>query len=121
MEKENIICIVCPMGCSLEVEHTGGEIISISGYGCKRGRDYGMAEITDPRRMLTTTVRVENGKIPVLPVKSEKPLPRDLLIECMKVINPVKVKAPVAMGEVVVENILGTGINIIATRTVEEK
>lgn len=115
-EKKNITCIVCPMGCNLEISYKAGKVTDISGYTCKRGLDYGWNESTNPVRVLTTTVRVENGRLPVLPVKSEKPLPKALLFECMKVINSVIVKVPVVYGDIIVENILDTGINIIAVR-----
>jgi CxxC motif-containing protein len=115
--KKSITCIVCPMGCSLEISYKDGKVTDVSGYTCKRGLDYGWTESTNPVRILTTTVRVENGRLPVLPVKSEKPLPKDLLFECIKVINSVMLEAPVAYGDIIVENILDTGVNIIAVKS----
>lgn len=117
MVKKNITCIVCPVGCNLEISYKDGKVIEVSGYTCKKGMDYGWAEGTNPKRVLTTTVRIKGGRLPVLPVKSEKPLPKDLLFECMKVINAVRLEAPVALGDVVVENILGTGVNIVAVKS----
>jgi len=117
--KKNITCIVCPMGCNLEISYKDGEVIDIFGYICKRGLDYGWAESINPVRVLTTTIRVENGRLPVLPVKSEKPLPKALLFECMKVINSITLKAPVACGDIVVKNILNTGVDIITVKSLK--
>ena len=114
---KNITCIVCPQGCSLEIWYNErNEIQEIKGYTCKRGLEYGRAESINPVRMLTTTVRIDGGKLPVIPVKSDKPLPKHLLFECMNIINKVKLRAPISSGEVVIENILNTGVNIITTR-----
>lgn len=120
-EKRNLVCIVCPMGCNMEVGFEDNGQLSVKGNSCKRGAVYAQAEFTNPVRTLTTTVKVENGKNPVVPVKSQKPLPKDLLFDCMKRINKVRIKAPVAIGEVVVENILGTGINIVAAANMPGK
>jgi CxxC motif-containing protein len=109
------------MGCNMEVEFGDNGALSIKGNGCKRGAAYAKTECTNPVRTLTTTVRVENGKMPVLPVKSQKPLPKGMLFDCMKCINTAKAKAPVAIGDMIVENILGTGINIVAAGNVSEK
>ena len=116
--KKNITCIVCPVGCNLQISYKRGKVVEVSGYTCKRGMDYGWAEATNPVRVLTTTVRLEGGRLPVLPVKSEKPLPKCLLFECMKVLNSIKLEAPVDLGDIVVENILDSGVNIVATRSI---
>lgn len=120
-EKRNMVCIVCPTGCNMEVGFEDNGQLSIKGNSCKRGAAYAQAEFTNPVRTLTTTVKVENGKNPVVPVKSQKPLPKDLLFDCMECINKVRIKAPVAIGEIVVEDILGTGINIIAAANMPER
>jgi len=78
--------------------------------------EYGWNESTNPVRMLTTTIQIDGGKLPVVPVKSNKPLPKDLLFECMNVIRKVQLKAPVRAGEVVIKNILNTGVDIVTTR-----
>jgi len=116
IKKRNITCIVCPQGCNLEVWYNNDVISEIKGYTCKRGLDYGWAESTNPTRMLTTTVRIEGGELPVMPVKSEKPIPKELLLESMDIINKIKLKAPIKSGEVILENILDTGVSIVATR-----
>ena len=114
MDK-TITCVACPLGCQLTVTMENGEIVSITGNTCKRGDAYARTEITCPTRSLTTTVRCEGGKHPVVPVKSSVPVPKEKLMECMQVINSVTVQAPVAVGQVIIQSILGTEANIIAT------
>ena len=113
--KKSLICVSCPLGCPIEVEIENGEVVSVAGNTCKRGDAYARAEITNPVRSLTTSVKVENGLHPVVPVKSSGPVPKDKMFDCMKEINSVTVKAPVKIGDVVIENILGLGVDIVAT------
>lgn len=114
--QKNIICVACPMGCGVTVDiEDNGEILSVTGNTCKRGDTYARAECTNPVRSLATTVRVTDGIYNVVPCKSAGSLPKDKIAECMKVINSVHVDAPVKLGDVLVENILDTGINIVAT------
>lgn len=113
--KKNLICVSCPLGCPIEVEIENGEVVSVTGNTCKRGDAYARAEITNPVRSLTTSVKVENGLHPVVPVKSSGPVPKDKMFDCMKEINSITVKAPVKIGDVVIENILGLGVDIVAT------
>jgi len=121
VETRNLVCIVCPVGCSLKVDINDGKVTGVTGNSCKRGAEYAKTECTNPIRVLTTTVRVSDGNITMLPVKSEKALPKGLLMDCMKVINQCSLKAPVRIGDVVLENILETGVNIIAASNVIEK
>jgi CxxC motif-containing protein len=97
-----------------------GKVVSVEGFSCKRGSEYAVLEVTDPRRVLTTTVKVSGADIPVISVKSRKPLPKGLIFDCMKVLNGVEVEAPVKTGDTVVSNILGTGVDIVATKTVSK-
>lgn len=114
--QKNIICVACPMGCGITVEIAdNGDILSVTGNTCKRGDAYARAECTNPVRSLATTVKVDGGIHNVVPCKSAGSLPKDKIMECMKVINTAEVKAPVALGDILVENILDTGINIVAT------
>lgn len=119
MENRNLTCIVCPLGCSLEVSIENKEVTDVKGNGCKRGNEYAKSECTNPTRMLTSTVRVEGGHSPLVSVKSDKPLPKGLLFDSMTVINSVKLNAPVKIGDVIVNNILDTGVNIVATRDID--
>ena len=113
--KKNLICVSCPLGCPIEVEIENGEVVSVTGNTCKRGDAYARTEITNPVRSLTSSVKVENGLHPVVPVKSSGPVPKDKMFDCMKEINSVTVKAPVRIGDIVIENILGLGVDIVAT------
>lgn len=115
-ETKNMTCIVCPVGCGLSVKFEDGKVVNVEGFNCKRGREYALAETTNPTRVLTTTVRINGARLPVIPVKSDRPIPKGKLFECMKVINDMELNAPVSIGDVVIRNILVTGANIIATR-----
>ena len=117
--KKSLICVSCPLGCPIEVEIENGEILSVTGNTCKRGDAYARTEVTNPTRMLTTTVKVEGGNAYVVPVKTSNPIPKGMMFECMEVINKASIKAPVSIGDVVIENILGTGVDIIATNYAE--
>lgn len=108
-------CVACPLGCPISVEFEGTEVFSVTGNTCKRGDAYAHTEITSPTRSLTTSVKVNGGIRPVVPVKSSCAVPKSKLFDCMKVINSVSVDAPVQLGQVIIHNILGTGADIIAT------
>lgn len=118
MDTRNLICTVCPVGCSITVTLDVDRVYDIKGNSCMRGAEYAAAESTNPVRTLTTSMRVENGLARMVPVKSQKPVPKGLLMDCMGVINQHILNAPVTVGEVVIENILNTGVNIIATGNV---
>ncbi len=117
-EIRNMVCIACPIGCHMKVTLENNEVIKVEGNTCKRGEVYAKAECTNPTRILTTTMRVKGGKYPLVSVKSAEPLPKGKLFECMKVINSVELEAPMSIGDVAVENILDTGVNIVLTRDV---
>jgi CxxC motif-containing protein len=112
---KDIRCIVCPTGCVVHVENVNGELI-IEGHSCKRGEEYAKDEYIAPKRILTTTMRVENGFLPLIPVRSDKPIPKDKLGETLKEIARKQVGAPIKMGDKLIENVLGLDINIIASR-----
>lgn len=115
MEVRELICVACPMGCQLTASIDNGVVVSVTGNTCPRGKKYAETECTHPVRPLTTTVKVEGGKHPVVPVKSADAIPKEKMFDCMKVLNEVTVKAPVQIGDVIVEDICSTGINIVAT------
>ena len=118
-EIKRLTCIVCPKGCDVEVLIENGQVKEIKGNKCKRGAGYARTECVDPRRILTTTVRIDGGEAPLISVKTDKPLPKSMLMDCMKYLNRVVLKAPVDIGSVVVEDILDTGVNIVATKKVD--
>ena len=114
-----LVCVACPLGCALSVElNDKGEVLSVSGNTCPRGEKYAVDECTNPVRMLTSTVKVNGGSLPVVPVKTSKPIPKDKMFDCMKVINSEVVDAPVRMGEVIICNVCDTGADIVATNEV---
>jgi len=113
--SKDIRCIVCPTGCLIHVENVNGELI-IEGHTCKRGEEYSREEFIAPKRILTTTMRVENGFLPLIPVRSDIPILKDKLEETLKEIASSKRKAPIKMGDVLIENVLGLNVNIIASR-----
>lgn len=115
MTKE-LVCVSCPIGCMLTVElNDKNEVISVRGNTCKRGEQYAKDECTNPVRMLTTTIKVSGGSLPVVPVKTSKPIPKGKMFDCMKVINNEVVDAPVKMGDVLIYNVCDTGVDIVAT------
>lgn len=113
---KNIICVACPMGCGITVELSdNGDILSVTGNTCKRGDAYARTECTNPVRSLTTTVKVSGGEHAVVPCKSAGAIPKGKIIACADYIRTVEAKAPVKIGDVLIENILDTGINVVAT------
>jgi len=109
-------CIQCPLGCRIVVKKEGKKILEIKGNDCTIGERYVIQEITNPERVITTTVFVKGGEIPLLPVRSEKPIPKNLVKEAIKELSTIVLNAPIKCGEVVYKNIAGTGINIISCR-----
>ena len=109
-------CIMCPMGCEMTVTLENGKFVSVTGNSCPRGARYAETEVTDPRRMLTTTVRIKGGLLPLLPVVSKEPLPKGKVAECVTFLRDIVVQAPVKAGDVIVPDILGSGVDIIASR-----
>ena len=115
--RHRVVCIVCPEGCELDIEERNGELLFPS-HACRRGREYAQQEIRDPRRVLTTTVRVRGGEIAMLPVRSAEPLRRGDLERAVRELSAVEVEAPVRMGEVVHEDVADSGVAVVACRTV---
>lgn len=112
-----LICIGCPRGCHLQVDEEHDYLVS--GNRCAIGARYGKEELTNPTRTLTTTVRLLNGNTNMLPVRTEKAIPKGLMKEAMKVINACEVSAPVKVHQVIIEDLLGTGVNVVSSKEVE--
>lgn len=119
MEIRTLTCISCPMGCPLTVEMDGDEIISVTGNTCKRGDVYARKEMTAPTRIVTSTVKVTNGNADMVSVKTKTDIPKDKIFDCVKCLKGVSVEAPVHIGDVIVPNAAGTGVDIVATKDVE--
>lgn len=116
MVKE-MVCIVCPMSCRLSVEMDKKRVKEISGNACPRGAKYATEEMTNPTRMVTSTVLLKNAALTRLPVMTRTPVPKRKIKDVMKQINKVKVKAPVKMYDVIIENVARTGVDVIASRS----
>ncbi len=111
----NLTCIICPFGCSMTLEHEEGNILSVTGNGCKRGLEYAKNECTDPKRTLTTTVKTVSGKF--VSCKTETPIPKESLFEAVKIINSLEIDLPIHIGDVIIEDVFGS--RILATENLE--
>lgn len=118
MERRNLTCIGCPMGCLMTVEMENGAVISVSGNTCKRGDDYARKEVTHPTRIVTSSVRVTGGTIPMVSVKTAHDIPKEKIMDIMACIEHVTVAAPVKIGDVIVTNAADTGVDMIATKNI---
>ncbi len=117
MNKE-LVCICCPMGCRLSVSlDDNGSVTEVTGNTCNRGKDYAISEMTAPTRMVTSTVISTEGVS--VPVKTKEPVPKEKIFETMEFIKKAELSLPVHVGDVVVDNVAGTGIDVIATRSFE--
>lgn len=122
MNTTTYLCIGCPLGCRLEVEDDElHHIVEVRGYDCKRGKEYAQQEYTDPRRMVTTSVVIQNGLWARLPVKTSVAVPKQLIREVNRAIQQITVAAPIKLGEVLMQNVLDTGADVIATRDMPTK
>lgn len=114
MIKE-LICITCPIGCHIEVDTNND--YSVKGNQCKRGIAYGKKELTSPTRTVTSTMIIEGGIYNRIPVKTDGEIPKKLIFKIMKEIDKISLKSPVQMGDIIIENILNTGINVVTSRS----
>ena len=112
-----IICVACPKGCRLDVQRKNGDLL-VTNAGCKRGREYAVGELNDPRRMVASTVRVRNGLHPLVPVYTEAPFPKALIPELLQEMRYIQISAPIKCGQVIIQDALKTGINVIASRDI---
>ena len=119
MERKELICIGCPLGCNLTVEMDCGQVVSVNGNTCKRGDDYARKELTDPRRIVTSTVPVAGGNLPVVSVKTASDIPKEKIRECLCALKGVTLTAPVQIGDVIVKNVADTGVDVVATKEIQ--
>ena len=110
--KRELTCIVCPQGCNLTVDFEDGKVLSVAGNTCPRGAKYAESECISPERMVTSTIKCDNGTI--VSVKTSRPIPKDKIFECMEIINKKIATLPIAKGDVIIENVFGA--NIVATQ-----
>lgn len=111
--KRNLTCIVCPRGCQMTVTLEDGKVINVEGNFCKRGVTYANDECTNPKRTVTSTVRCLDGSI--VSVKTESTIPKEKMFEVMEEINAVRPEGSLKIGDVVIKNVCGTGVNVVAT------
>ena len=111
-----LICINCPKGCHLHVDENND--YAVTGNSCPRGAEYGRSELLHPVRTVTSTVKITGAVLPRLPVKTDRPLAKEKMMDCMRLLDKVEVRSPVHIGDILVKNILGTDVNIVATKTI---
>ena len=115
--ERKFICVSCPLGCGLTVSlDESGTVTKVEGNTCPRGASYARSEVSDPRRVFASTVRVRGGKLPVCPIRSKTPAPKGKLFEIAKEVAKLEVNAPVKIGQVLLHNPCGTDIDIVASR-----
>ena len=119
--KKEMICIGCPLGCSLSVDYVGKTMQSINGARCKVGLEYAKKEISNPERTLTTTVRVKNGHLPLVSVRTSKPLPKNRIFDAMTLLAKVEIEAPIRIGEKIIQNLFDTSVSVVATKNILKK
>lgn len=119
-EERKFICVSCPLGCGLTVTlDDSGEVVKVEGNTCPRGESYARSEVKDPRRVFASTVRVKGGKLPVCPVRSKTPAPKGKLFVIAREVAGVVAEAPVKIGQVLIHNVCGTDVDIVASRDLE--
>lgn len=122
MKERKFICVSCPLGCDLNViVDDDGEVASVTGNSCQRGAAYARTEVKDPRRIFVSTVRVRGGRLPVCPIRSEFSVSREKIKEIARAIAKLNVKAPIKIGQVLIKNVCGTGVDIIASRDLSKQ
>ena len=117
--KRTFTCIVCPNGCEMEAEYEGAAVLSVTGNLCPKGRDYVTQELVDPRRTIATSVCVQSGTLPLTSVRTNRAIPKDRIFDVMNEINKQTLTAPVRIGDVVIENVLGLGSDVIVTKHID--
>jgi CxxC motif-containing protein len=113
--EEKVICVTCPKGCTLQVTRDGKTILKVEN-GCKRGHEYAKQELTDPRRMVASSVRIQGALHPLLPVYTSAPFPKPRINELLGVLRKLEVVAPIRVNDIICADVFGTGINVLASR-----
>jgi len=118
-EIREFICVTCPVGCTIRAEIEDGQLLAAEGNVCKRGITFVKEELSAPRRMLTTTVQVRGGTLPLVPVRTTEAIPKELLLEVARTLRHIVIDAPVKAHQVVLADALGCGVDIITSRSLE--
>ena len=119
VEKKHFTCVICPLGCEIDVELQGGNVVSMEGNKCQKGEEFVLQELEEPMRILTTTVPIKGAKWAMLPVRTDKAIPKRLLFKVIEQLADIELQAPVKMYDVILKNTAGTGANIVATRNMK--
>lgn len=117
MNNRELVCIECPLGCTLSVDIENCKVIKVSGNKCPKGQAYAVSEVENPMRILTATVCASGLALKMVPVRTDKPIPKDVIFKAMEIIQKTTLTRPVSAGEVIIGNILGLDANVIATRS----
>lgn len=118
-ENRNMTCIVCPVGCAMEVTIEDGQVAEVEGNECKKGITYAQEEAVAPTRTLASTVMVQGGVFPLVPVRTAEEVPKGRIEDIMEVLSTVELEAPVKIGQVIVANVVDTGVDVVATRSIK--
>ena len=118
MTTKNLVCITCPLGCLLTVSLDNSEVVEVKGNICPRGATYAKKELTNPTRVVTTTVKVAKGKDVMVSVKTQYDIPKEKIKECIKELQDLVVTAPIGIGDIIKANIANTGVSVVATKNV---
>jgi len=116
--EKTVTCIMCPLGCEVKVELEDDKIINMKGYACENGREYAEQEISSPTRTVMSVVKCVNGNFPTVSVKTSEPVQKSKIDDVMSSMNEMEVEAPVDIGDIIVEDVCGSGVDIVATRKV---
>ena len=119
METRNLTCIGCPLGCSLSVQIENEQVVSVSGNTCPRGDAYARKEVTNPTRIVNSTVRVAGANGGMVSCKTQEDIPKNMIFDVVNALKDVEVNPPVRIGDVLVENVAGTGVNVVATKNMK--
>ena len=121
VEKRHFTCVICPIGCEIDVELKDGDVVSTEGSKCAKGKEFVLQELEEPMRILTTTIRMKGAKWAMLPVRTDKPIPKRLLFSVIEDLASIELLAPVKMSDVIIRDIAGTDANIVATRNMKRE
>jgi CxxC motif-containing protein len=120
-ESKHFTCVICPIGCEIDVQLEDGNVVSMEGNKCAKSEEFVLQELKEPMRILTTTVRIRGAKWAMLPVRTDEPIPRRLLFSVIKELANIEIQAPVKVSDVIIGDIAGTGANIVATRNMKRE
>ena len=119
--NRTLTCIICPNGCELEIAYEGDQILSVTGNKCPKGAEYAEQEIKNPMRTIASSVNLVGGSMPLVSVRVNGPIPKAKIMDVTEVIRKTTVTAPVKIGDVVIADVLGLGVDVVATRNVDAK